>query len=248
MNIVDPFQEKIVNAKALDFGIIFNQSIELFKKVWLQGLFTILITFALIVPFLLIFFLAFFYFGFESSLEFDTWRGAKPLAIAFLICCYLFLIVLISVVGFALKAAFYRICKNIDLNNNEPDDYFYYLKGPYLGKTIKISLAYIGISILAVLMCVLPVIYAVVPLSLMIVVYSINPDLSISDIIKISFNLGHKKWLLTFGLIIIAGILAEIVGLLMCIIGIFVTASFAMIPVYFIYKEVIGVNNDHEIR
>ena len=31
-------QSRINNAKALDFGTIFNQSIELFKKVWVQGL------------------------------------------------------------------------------------------------------------------------------------------------------------------------------------------------------------------
>ena len=135
-----------------------------------------------------------------------------------------------------------------DLNSNTPDDYFYFLKKPYLGKTVKISLAYLGISIGAMLLCVLPLIYVIVPLSLMVVVYACNPDLSISDIIKASFDLGKKKWFLTFGLIFIAGILAETVGLLMCVVGIFVTASFSMIPVYFIYKGVIGFDNEDEIN
>ena len=37
MNTTSSLQEKIRNAKALDFGTIFSASIELFKKTWIQG-------------------------------------------------------------------------------------------------------------------------------------------------------------------------------------------------------------------
>ena len=65
-----------------------------------------------------------------------------------------------------------------------------------------------------------------------------------TDLIKLSFKLGTKKWLVTFGLVIISSILAEVVGLLLCGIGIFATASFIYLPTYYIYKEVIGFDDN----
>jgi uncharacterized membrane protein YccF (DUF307 family) len=97
-----------------------------------------------------------------------------------------------------------------------------------------------GISLLATLLCVLPIFYVMVPISLMSVVYAFNPELSASDIVKASFDLGNKKWLLMFGLTIIASLLSQTVGMIMCFIGIFATASFVYLPAYFVYKEVVG--------
>ena len=51
MNSITVLLEKIENAKDLDFGDIFNKCIELFKKVWLQGLVMLLLTFVLSIPF-----------------------------------------------------------------------------------------------------------------------------------------------------------------------------------------------------
>ena len=88
------------------------------------------------------------------------------------------------------------------------------------------------------MLCYLPIIYVSVPLSLMPVFYAFNPELSTSNIIKASFDLGNKKWFIIFGLTLVAGFMAMIAGLLLlCGFGIFLTASFAAIPVYFIYKE-----------
>lgn len=101
-------------------------------------------------------------------------------------------------------------------------------------------MAYLGISLLATLLCFFPIIYVMVPLNLLVVIYAFNPDMSNSDMIKASFELGNKKWLITFGLVIIASILAQIVGSILCGIGILFTACFAYIPPYFIYKKVIG--------
>ena len=95
---------------------------------------------------------------------------------------------------------------------------------------------------------VIPIIYATVPLSLMIVTYAFNPDMSISDIIKVSFELGNKKWFIAFGLMFVSGFLAGIVGFIMCFIGVYVTASFSYLPAYFIYKDVIGFDEENEIK
>jgi uncharacterized protein (DUF927 family) len=80
----------------------------------------------------------------------------------------------------------------------------------------------------------------------MIVIYAFNPDLSISEIIKLSFDLGNKKWLITFGIVIVASLLAGIVGMLMCLVGIYITASFSYLPPYLIYKDVVGFEDENE--
>lgn len=239
--------EKIQNAKELDFGDIFNKSIELFKKVWLQGLVMLLITIAFMIPFYLIMYLPLLAMGIidPESLQ----QGGEPnwnLLIPFYIVMLVFSF-LIVIVTFGLKSAFYKICKMKDLNESGTDDYLYFFKKPYLKKTIKLAAMAFGISLLAVLLCVLPIIYVMIPVTLINVVYAFNPDLSASNIVNASFKLGNKKWLITFGLIIVAGILAQFVGMIMCFVGVMVTAAFAYLPVYFIYKDSIGFNESNVI-
>ena len=52
MNAVTHVLEKISQAKALDFGDIFNKSIELFKKSWLYGFLFQLIVLIITLPFI----------------------------------------------------------------------------------------------------------------------------------------------------------------------------------------------------
>ena len=86
-----------------------------------------------------------------------------------------------------------------------------------------------------------------VPVALINVIYAFNPDMEASDIVKLGFKLGNKKWLITFGLMLVAGLLAQIVGMIMCFVGVFVTAAFAYLPQYFIYKDVIGFKEQNVI-
>jgi len=243
--IFSELQLKIQNAKALDFGTIFNQSIELFKKVWVQGLVMLLLTIALMLPFYLLMYLPLIALG---VLEPEILQGGQTLELTFLIPFYLFMIVISFigvVIAFGLKAAFYRICKAKDFNEATSDDYFYFFKKPYFGKTIRLAAITFGISILATLLCFFPVIYVMVPLTLVNVIYAFNPELSAANIIKAGFELGNKKWLLTFGLLIVAGLLAKMVGVLLCVIGVFVTVSFSYLPPYFIYKDSLGLGGDN---
>jgi hypothetical protein len=245
MNTITSLSEKINNAKTLDFGTLFSQCIELFKKVWVQGLVMLLLTIAFIIPFYIIIYLPLIAMGFFE----DQMTGYNNDPELIFMIPFILLILVFSIfamiVTFGMKASFYRICKIKDLNEAKSDDYFYYLKRPHLGKVITLSLMSFGISLLAVLLCVLPIIYVAVPIALINVVFAFNPEMKASDIVKASFNLGHKKWLITFGLIIIAGLLAEIVGFMLCFIGIFATASFAYLPAYFIYKESVGFEDSY---
>lgn len=241
-------QAKIANAKELDFGTIFNQSIELFKKVWLQGLLTLIISSAMMIPLYILMYLPMIAMGVIDPESFE--QGQEP-NFLLMLPFFLFMIVFIFMAMFisiSMQAAFFRICRQKDFNLSASDDYFYFFKKRYIGKILKLSLAYFGIALLATLLCVIPLFYVIVPLYFFSIMFAFNPELSVSEIIKASFALGNKKWLLTFGLVIISSFLAQIVGLLMCIIGVFVTASFVYIPVYLIYKEVVGFEDHNEVN
>ncbi|WP_179374431.1 hypothetical protein [Winogradskyella wichelsiae] len=247
--------QRINNAKVLDFGTIFNQSIELFKKVWVQGLITLLLNVVLAIPVVLTVYIPLILFGvadaFSRSSDYNSYDSYGSTGISIFISLvmfvlYIVLIVALSTIGLALKAAFYRICKLRDLEELGKEDYFYFLRKPYLGKTIKLSLAFSGIAIASAMLCFLPLIYVIVPLSFMVVVYAFNPDLAIKDIIKLAFFLGNKKWLFSAGLMIVSGFLAMIIGFLMCGFGVYVTSSFGQLPAYFIYKDVVGFNYEND--
>jgi hypothetical protein len=59
MNTVESIIQKIAHAKALDFGTIFSESIELFKKTWLQGFFMVLFTLLIMLPLIIVFYIPF---------------------------------------------------------------------------------------------------------------------------------------------------------------------------------------------
>ncbi|WP_271769061.1 hypothetical protein [Aquimarina algiphila] len=241
--------EKIENNTPLDFGEIFGKSIELFKKVWLQGMIHILLLMVVIIPLVLVMYVPIFALagisGFENNYgEYgDYGYPSEELSIGFMLL-FIVLVLVMSMVASAFQlgitAHFYRVCKQVDLGLPETSSYFMFLKGKYLGKVFTLAIAKFGITILAALLCYLPIFYVIVPLQLLVVVFAFNPDLSVSDLIKTSFKFGNKKWLLVFGLVWISSMLATTIGYIMCFVGVFATASFAMLPVYYVYKDTIG--------
>ena len=104
----------------------------------------------------------------------------------------------------------------------------------------------VGIAFAAALLCMLPLFYVMVPLNLIPLFFAFNPDLSAKELLKASFKLGTKKWLLIFGLTIVAGFAAQVVGMFLCFVGIIVTASFSFIPQYMVYKKAIGFSEVEE--
>ncbi|MBU3821237.1 hypothetical protein KO566_04120 [Flavobacteriaceae bacterium XHP0103] len=243
MGTLDTLIKKIENAKNLDFGTILSASIELFKKVWVQGLVMLLLNILMMLPFYILMYLPLLGMGLYDP---ESFSQGGDFNMALLIPFYTMVLVFsffAMVINFGLKSAFFRICKAKDFNEATRDDYFYFFKKPYLMQTIKLSVISFGIAVLATLLCFLPIIYAIVPLSLINVIFAFNPEMAVSDVVKLSFKLGNKKWLITFGLIFVAGFLAQIVGMLLCFVGVVVTTSFAYIPLYFIYKDVIGFDD-----
>lgn len=249
----DYFIEKINNARELSFGDIFNESIELFKKVWLQGFVKLLLDAVMGILLMIVFQVPMFMLigSFAVASEY-VGDGSEPaMALPMLILVFglmLIAIVAVGAVSMALMAGFYRICKMKDLNQAGKDDYFYYLKKEYFRTMATLVLATVGISIPAALLCYLPLFYVMVPISFFSVFFAFNPEMSASDIISVSFKLGTKKWGISIALILVTGILASFVGTLLCGIGILFTASFGYLPVYFIYKHVIGFDDDYRVN
>ncbi|UPS90275.1 hypothetical protein [Bizionia sp. M204] len=249
MNTMNSLLEKIANAPSLDFGTIFSDAFDLFKKTWVQGFLLQIITFIIVLPFILLLYLPLLGIIISQATTGDQDPEAFQAYFAGLGIMYMLFfiagILVLSVVSLALNAGFFRIMKRLD--HNEPiktSDFFYYLKGKYFGKLLILMFAALFISLIAVMLCILPIIYVVVPIYFFSIIFAFNPELPAGDIIKASFKLGNKKWLLVFGLTIIASLLAQIVGMLMCGIGILVTAPFVYHPMYLVYKNVIGFEDE----
>ena len=172
MNTVQILLNKIQTSKSIDFGNLFNESLGVFKKVWIQGLLLQLFSIVLMLPFLISFYLPYFTLALDGDLS--QTMGTDDLSHALveeygtsLIWIYL-LMIMVSIISTLFYLGFYRIVKEMDHGNPfVMSDFFYFFKGSILGKAIGVLLAYTAISILAALLCFFPLIYAIVPLMFM---------------------------------------------------------------------------------
>jgi hypothetical protein len=229
---------KIVESDPLDFGSIFSKSIELFKKVWVQGFVIVLLTIVIMIPFYILMYIPLIITGVTDPEMLST-EEIPPEVIIPMAIIMPIVFLGIMVVSLMLNAAFLRICKIKDLNLLESDNYFHYFKKEYVSKTVILALMALGLMLLGVLACGIGVFYMVVPISLFPAFLAFDKELSAKEILKSSFSLGNKNWLVIFGLIIVMGIIAEL-GVLLCFVGVLFTAMLAKIPVYFMYKDSIG--------
>lgn len=246
MNSYDDIKQKIDNAPSLDFGDIISEVIDLFKKVWVKGILMILILLVVAVALSFVFqaiglavdpaILTSGGFSIEPLLQFYTQNALYSLPQT----------ILISTLMIALLAGFYRICKEVVEGKTPTDDYFYYFKKEYFSKALMLGIIYAIIAAVAQAMLLVPYIYVFVPLSYFAVIFSNNPDLSEMEIVKLSFALGNKKWLLSFGVIFVCAIMGML-GMIACFIGVILTINIAYLPVFLIYKEVVGFNKNTEI-
>lgn len=245
-------QSKIRNAPSLDFGDIFNKSIELFKKGWLYGFLLELFTIIIMMPFIIILYVPFVMSIVAQSksgnVDPDVFGNLFAGFSIFYIILFMLGILAATVFQLALNAGFFRILKMIDSGESvKASDLFYFLKGKYFGTVTLLTLATMIISAIAALLCYLPLLYAMVPLSFFPIVFAFNPEISVSDIVQVSFNLGTKKWLISLGLLIVTYLLVVILTLLTCGIGSLFLSPFIYLPLYFVYKQVVGFDYGNEV-
>jgi len=233
--------ERIENARRPDFGDILSKSFKLFADVWVESLVHCLLTFLVAIPIMLIVYIPLFPMYAEILTD-GNYRGDFDPSVAWIVGYVLLILaasLIVNIFAYAIYAHFFAVLKKKDLGTNEEiGGYFSYLKNNFT-KLFVLNLATLGIALLAALLCYLPIFYVMVPLQLVIAIFAFNPELSVSDLIKASFKLGNKYWLIFFGLIILSSLIAQL-GILLCGIGIFATAFFAYIPIYYVYKDCIG--------
>ncbi len=234
--------ERIKQSAPIEFGTVFNNSFELFKKVWLQGFLTLLLTFASMIPFYLLIYLPMIAMGISDPNAFDQQEMPPAFAVLMTLVMPIFMIGVMTV-AICLNAAFLRICRKYDLKETGRDDYFYYFKKEYLSKALILSLVMVGLSLLGLLACGIGIIYLMVPMSLFPAFFAFDKELTAMEIVKSGFALGNKNWLMIFLLILVAGLVAEL-GAILCLVGVLFTAMFSKIPIYFIYKDAVGISMD----
>lgn len=242
--------EKIQKNRPVDFGTVFGDAIALFQKVWLQGLLLQLLGILVQYGMSMIMYIPGIGMEFiiDDQIEEDTLNAVSIFVIILSVLLYLVTVVVLLTFNFGLQAAFYRIVRVKDRNKQAEQgiNFGMFLKKQYLKKIFILSMAHAGISILATMLCVIPFFYVIIPLQFATIIFAFYPDLSINDIYKAGFKLGNAKWGVTFGLLIVAGMLAVILGLLACFIGVYFTISFIYLPAYIIYKEVVGFYEDED--
>jgi len=257
MNRFSLLLEKISQSNQLDFGDILNDIFALFKKTWLQGFLYVLIILIVMVPILSAIYIPFYMSLMDliqnggTSPDAANWVTNQGYTFKFLT---LGLTGLISLITIPITAGFYGIVHKLDTSQSyDFKDFFYFFKKGYASKIISmvvfsIFVALINLGLTEILPSMLAslsnaIISGVLNIftMLFVVFMTYNPELDTISIFKLSFNLSVKKFWLILGLLIVTGIIACL-GVIACFVGILFTISMIYLPVYLIYKKVIGFN------
>lgn len=244
MNTKLYLENKIKNAESIDFGLVLDETFKLFKKVWLNGFLLILIVG--VVSAGLNFMLQIF--GVIVSPDGSQFRSIEGFLNYYSQNVYYAIpqAVITTFLSLTLLAGFFKSCKNSVAKEANANDLFYYFKPEYLGKIALLALLNTIIATVAQVMFVIPYIYAFVPLSFVSVIFAFNPHLSVGEILELSFSIGTRKWFVTFGLLFVTGLIGAL-GVIACFIGVLFTMSIVYLPIFLIYKEVVGFEEKSEL-
>jgi len=235
---------RINENERLDFGVILDDVIDLYKKIWLKG-FVVVIIIAIVA-----FGVNFLFTLLGLAAEPNAWllnEGFEMYTSYSEQVLYGFpQAILIGIVSLGMLASLYRMCRIEQEDKEKNDEFFYFFKGEYFSKLFMLAIIYATIALLSQLFFVIPYIYTFIPLSFFAIVFANNPELTEMEIVKLSFNIGTKKWFLSFGLILLTGLMGML-GIILCGIGVLFTISIVYLPVYFIYKGVVGFDRETDI-
>lgn len=251
--IPEEFKSRIANAVDLNFGTIFSQSIELYKKSWLHGFLLQLIIIVLVLPVILIIYVPIIMVMVSQSQSGQFNPDSIDGLFAGLSVVYSIVLIIavlaIAVIQMMLVAGFYKMLRNLDEGREvKTSELFYFMKGKYIGKLLLLMLVTLLIAIPAILLFYLPIFYLMVPISFFTIIFAFNPEWSIGDIVGSGFKLGNKKWFLTFGLLFVSYLAIMILTFLSCGIGSLFLTTFLYHPIYFIYKGTVGFDDLTELN
>jgi hypothetical protein len=193
-----------------------------------------LITIALSLPLL--------FFNFINFSDFSN--NSVPLQFGTAAVFYYGLSIVLAIVSSFLTFGFFRVIRQMDKGEDfKTVDFFYFFNTERIKKALLVVLANVAVVILALLLCVFPVFYVVIPLMFVTPIFVYNPELSISEVLKSSFALGHKKWGITFLISLLNIIALYVLILLTCGLGSLFFGCFLQMPIYVLYKKIISFDN-----
>lgn len=244
MSSFNIISKKIAEAPKIDFGDLFNESVQVFKKVWLKGFLLQLLTIGISIPLMFLNFSMFQDVGLDSNSQYNIQNILTDDAMtehgSALIIYYLLTIV-VGIISSLLSFGFFKVVGQMDQGQDFVfSDFFYFFRNGRFTKSFLLVLANFGVAILAVLMCVLPIFYVMIPLMFVTPFYVYNSELSISEVLKSSFALGHKKWGITFAITLLNIITLYILIIFTCGLGALFFSCFLQIPIYVLYKKIIS--------
>ncbi len=238
--------QKIEQSAKPDFSNIISKSFDLYKKVISEGIVHSLIGLAVVIPFIIVIYIPLIpgYIDMAEHLGETNYQPTffEDVAPAMIVVWALVVVVMsfiMQVLNVSIMGHFLKLLKNKDLGTNDDIGGYFTIAKTHFSKIVILTLATTGIALLAACACYLPIFYVMVPLTLVIPLFVFNPDMSVGDIIKASFKLGNKYWLILFGIIFISSMISSL-GMIACYIGIIATMFFSYVASYYIYKDTIG--------
>ena len=235
---------RISEAPKIDFSDLFNESVAVFKKVWLQGFILQLITIALSLPLVIYNFSVMSESGFDANsyeiLKKIFSEDVVDQHLGSQLFIYYILSIVLGIVSSFLSFGFFRVIRQMDIGADfQVSEFFYFFRNGRFTKTLLMILANVGVAVLALLMCVLPIFYVMIPLMFITPIFVYNPELSILEVLKSSFALGHKKWGITFAITLLNILTLYILIILSCGIGALFFSCFLQMPIYILCKKII---------
>ncbi|MEZ4874200.1 MAG: hypothetical protein R2793_01775 [Flavobacteriaceae bacterium] len=241
-----PIFEKIAQSPKPDFGDIISKSFELYKKVFSQGVLHSLISLLVMIPFFLLIYIPIipFYVEMFQNMGNPHYRPSfmddiTPGMIAGWVLLVFVFSFLMQLINMSVFGHFLKLLKKVDLGTDEEIGGYFTLLKTHSGKLFMLTLATMGISLLAALLCYLPIFYVMVPLHWMFPIFIFNKKLSVSEVVKAAFKLGNKNWLLFVALGIVVSFMAAL-GEILCGVGIILTLFFTYVATYVTYRDTIG--------
>lgn len=251
--IFEQLLRKIENSKPVNFGDIISNSFELYKTHFSQGLIHALIIVALAIPMMLIVYVPLMpiYMDMIENAGNPSYQPAvmEGLSVGMIILWYVLIFALsfvMQIVNMSVFGHFYRYLKKEDLKTTEDIGSYFTLFKTHFNKLLLVTLATMGIAMLATLLCYIPLLYAMIPLHWIFPMFIFNKELSVSEIVKAAFKYANKNWLIFLALGFVCSIIASL-GIIACYIGLLATMFFTHIATYVTYRDTIGFDEESPI-
>jgi len=245
--------QRIENSKKPDFSDVISKSFDLYKKYFTQGLVHSLVALALMIPLILIIYIPLLpmYSEMIQNVGNPSYQPSmfEDYSIGAIVGWYLLVFLasfVMQAVNMSVFGHFFKFLKKEDLKTNEDIGGYFTLLKENFSKLLVLSLATMGIAIVAMLLCYLPIFYVIIPLHWIFPIFIFNTNLSVQDTVKAAFKFGHKNWGVFLGIGFVCSLLSSL-GMIACYIGLFATMFFPYIATYVTYRDTIGFQEGDDV-